>query len=132
MNPFRGNVFSYEARGHFTLPMVRWIFDRYEVFASDRRPPYLVFANLHGLKSYESAVRVEATEWFKPRLVDIECFHVAVSSKLVSMGIATMALLSGLEVQSYSNVAAFEASRERALRGRTGAGAEPSVAPRQR
>jgi hypothetical protein len=104
----RGAVFAYVGSGHITVPMVKWLCDRFDDFAENRQPPLVAFANFQGVVSYDTAARVEATAWFKANVARVDCYHVAVASKLLSMGLSTMALLSGVRLKMYSDVTAFE------------------------
>lgn len=109
----KGNVFAYQAIGYYTVPMVRFVFASIEKYESGSPGALHIFADFSELQSYDSKVRIEATDWFRRRGERTATFHALMQSKLVAMGVTTMGLIANLPIRAYSGRTQFELERER-------------------
>jgi len=109
----QGPVFAYQAIGHYTLPMVRFVFAEIEAYERGVNAPIHIFADFSQLRAYDSAVRIAATAWFRARGPRTARFHALINSKIVAMGVTTMGLIAGLPIDAYSDAKQFEKERRR-------------------
>lgn len=113
-------MFAYRAIGHYTLPMVRFVFAEIEAYERVVNAPIHIFADFSELRAYDSEVRIEATKWFRARGPRTAMFHALIKSKIVAMGVTTMGLIAGLAIHAYADAEQFEKERQRYAATRAG------------
>lgn len=104
-------------RGRFELAMAERIMQLADEVV-ERRGEVLVFAQSHGMESYEQVCRVSMTKWavsLGPKLVG---FHVVGGTTLVRMGVTVASMFVG-QLKGHDTVEdflrAYEAARSRNL-----------------
>jgi hypothetical protein len=93
--------------------MSQLIIDRAESLYAKGRDVY-GFHNWLGMQNYETACRVELTEWvFRHRSQSI--FHIGVASRMVAMGVAVANLALGNLLHVHNSVSGLESALARIL-----------------
>jgi len=99
--------------GFMTRDMAQLLMDRADGLYARCREVY-GFHNWLGMQNYETACRVELTDWVL-RHRHQSVLHIAVASRMVAMGVAVANLALGNLIHVHSTLSGLESALARAL-----------------
>jgi hypothetical protein len=110
--PARG-VIAASLRGHVSAAAMPPMIERLDAFGAARRVTHHFF-DLWDMEGYDSAVRVDLTQYFVKHRAFIGALHTCTRSRIVRMGVTVANVALGIVTQ-HEDRAAFEAALVRAV-----------------